>query len=164
MNAQQDKAGIQTSQKTLESLISKEISAGIPSNRIVLAGFSQGGAISLYAGVNTSHKLAGVIGLSTYMPLAHDLKASKPANADVNKDTPVFMGHGNADPVVQFPYGQASAEFLKKDLGWKDVTFKEYNGMGHNTCSSEEKDVLSFLKKVLPPMTSEGAAEGKAGL
>jgi predicted esterase len=125
LNQQQDERGILRSRATFTKLITDEIAAGIPSNRIVLGGFSQGGAMSIFTGVTTPHKLGGVFGLSCYLVLADKVKEfAKEAN-EVNKDTPFFMGHGDRDEVVKYKWGQHTAEFLRKELGHK-VEFKTY--------------------------------------
>ena len=103
-----------------------EIAEGIPSNRIILGGFSQGGAMSIFTGVTTPHKLAGVVGLSCYLVMGNKVaQLAKEEAKEVNKDTPFFMGHGDSDEVVQYTWGEKTAEFLRKELGHK-VEFKTY--------------------------------------
>ncbi len=104
-----------------------EIDSGIPSNRVVLGGFSQGGAISLLAGVTCPQKLGGIFGLSCYLLLQGRIREMVPAE-NPNKDTPIFMGHGDADPVVQYDWGVKTAEKLI-DWDWK-VDFKTYPYVG----------------------------------
>lgn len=109
----------------LTSLITEEVKAGIPSNRVILGGFSQGGAMSIFTGLTTPHKLGGVFGLSCYL-LLHDRIKDFVKEADhANKDTEFFMGHGDADQVVQYEWGKKTAEVLQKQLGHK-VEFKTY--------------------------------------
>lgn len=120
-----DEPGILRSRATFNKLISDEIEAGIPSNRIILGGFSQGGAMSLFTGVTTTHKLGGVFGLSCYLLLGDKIKEFVKEADGANKDTPFFMGHGDADEVVKYRWGQQSAEFLKNELGHK-VEFHTY--------------------------------------
>lgn len=97
----------------MNGLIQAEIDAGIPANRIVLGGFSQGGAIALLAGLTAKVKLAGVVGLSTWLPL--DAKfPSLVQESDFNHDTPIYMAHGTADVVVPTALGQMSYELLKR--------------------------------------------------
>ena len=109
----------------MTKLITDEIDAGVPSERIVLGGFSQGGAVSLFTGVTTPHKLAGIFGLSCYLVLADKIKSFAEEAKGINKDTPIFMGHGDADEVVKYRWGQQSADFLKKELGHR-VDFRTY--------------------------------------
>lgn len=113
------------SRATFTKFITDEIAAGIPSNRIILGGFSQGGAMSLFTGLTTPHRLGGVFGLSCYLVLGDKIKELAKEASDANKDTPFFMGHGDADQVVKFAWGQQTAETLKKDLGHK-VEFQMY--------------------------------------
>jgi predicted esterase len=123
LEAREDEPGIQRSQAYFHSLIKAEIEKGIPSDRIVLGGFSQGGAMALLSGVTSSEKLGGIFGLSSYLLLREKLRDMIPANSP-NKDVPIFMGHGDSDPVVQYKWGELSAEELT-NLGWK-VDFKTY--------------------------------------
>ena len=112
-----DEHGIMRSRTVLTKLITDEVEAGVPTDRIVLGGFSQGGAMSLFTGATTSYKLAGVFGLSCYLVLADKIKALAEEAKSANRDTPFFMGHGDADEVVKCKWGQQSAQMLKKELG-----------------------------------------------
>jgi predicted esterase len=104
-------------------LIASEISGGIPSNRIVIGGFSQGGAMALFSGVTCPTELGGIFGLSCYLLLHSKLKEFVPAGSP-NKDTPIFMGHGDSDPLVLPAWGKMTAEILNGS-GWK-VDLKMY--------------------------------------
>lgn len=119
----EDAEGIKVTRSYLNSLIQEEISAGIPSDRIVLGGFSQGGAMSIFSGLTSTVKLAGVVALSSWLLLHKAFREHVP-EGDINKSTPVLMCHGTADPVVQFPIGQESEKALK-EMGY-DITFKSY--------------------------------------
>lgn len=110
---------------TFTKLITDEVAAGIPSERIILGGFSQGGAMSIFTGITTPHKLAGVFGLSCYLVLGHKIADFVKEADQANKDTPFFMGHGTIDPVVRYEWGQQTAEVLTKQLGHK-VDFQSY--------------------------------------
>jgi len=144
-----DEAGILRSRTVFSKLIKDEIDAGIPSNRIVLGGFSQGGAMSIFTGTTTPYKLAGVFGLSCYLVLGDKIKDfAKEAN-EANKDTPFFMGHGDADEVVKYGWGQQTAEVLRKELGHK-VEFKTYPGLPHSAIPQEIDDLEEFVRKCLP--------------
>ncbi|EXJ80218.1 hypothetical protein A1O1_08360 [Capronia coronata CBS 617.96] len=148
-----DEPGILRSRTTLTKLITDEIAAGIPSDRIVLGGFSQGGAMSIFTGATTPHKLAGVFGLSCYLLLGDKIKDyAKEANG-ANKDTPFFMGHGDADQVVSYKWGVQTAEFLKNELGHK-VEFKTYKGLPHSADMQEIDDLEVFIKDCLKPTES----------
>jgi len=123
---QEDEQGIMRSRTVLQGLIDAEIEKGIPAERIVLGGFSQGGAMSLVAGLSYKRKLGGIFGLSCWLLLQGNSKymdlVKETSNA--NEKTKVFMGHGDADQVVQYKWGQKTAEILKKE-GW-DVDFRTY--------------------------------------
>lgn len=120
----EDEVGVTRSKGYLHGLIREEVAAGIPSERIVLGGFSQGGAMSLIAGLTSSQKLGGVFGLSCYLPLRNRFQSMVTVSGDVNSKTPIFMGHGDVDPVVQYQYGKLTAEVLK-GFGF-NVDFKTY--------------------------------------
>jgi predicted esterase len=120
-----DEAGIKESSKYIHDLIANEISAkGIPAERIVVGGFSQGGAMSLYSGLTAPKKLGGIVGLSCYLLLKDKIKDLAIEAGNANAKTKIFMGHGTADPVVIFKYGSMTAEVLK-GIGYS-VDFKEY--------------------------------------
>eukprot|EP00123_Amoebidium_parasiticum_P000384 comp10940_c0_seq1/m.5517 comp10940_c0_seq1/g.5517 ORF comp10940_c0_seq1/g.5517 comp10940_c0_seq1/m.5517 type:complete len:218 (-) comp10940_c0_seq1:208-861(-) len=144
-NDPEDAPGIKESAKKVQGIIEEEIKAGIPSNRIFLGGFSQGGAISLYAGLTFGQPLGGLTALSTWVPLRSEWPAIM---NEANKKTPIFMAHGNADQVVPYQWGKMSAEKLK-EFGL-DITFKTYPGMGHSACDEEIEDLQEFVTKILP--------------
>jgi phospholipase/carboxylesterase len=136
----EDEAGLRASQKLTEELIRAQ---GMPANRIVLAGFSQGGAIVLLSGLRYPERLAGVIALSTYLPLAGSLAAERSA---ANADVPIFMAHGRHDDLIPMPRAQASRERLEKlgyALEWHDYP------MPHSVCAPEIADISAFLARVL---------------
>jgi phospholipase/carboxylesterase len=139
----EDAAGIHASMRQLETLIARERERGIPARRIVLAGFSQGGAMALYTGVRYGERLAGILALSAYLPLATTLTADAVA---ANADVPIFMAHGREDTVVALPHALISRRYLK-DAGYA-VEWHEY-AMGHGLCSEEVADIKSWLARVL---------------
>ncbi len=139
----EDEAGLRHSQTLVEALIAREISRGIPAERIVLAGFSQGCAMALQTGLRYPAKLAGIIGLSGYLPLAQSAAAERHS---ANADTRIFLAHGTMDPVVPFERAQATLEALQK-MGY-DVRFKTYP-MPHSVCLKEIVDIAAFLRDVL---------------
>jgi predicted esterase len=110
--AGQDETGILRSQRYFHSLIASEVESGIPSERIVLGGFSQGGAMSIFSGVTSEKKLGGIFGLSCYL-LLHS-KLDEFAKNGANKQTPIFLAHGDRDPMVKPDWGIRTAEELKK--------------------------------------------------
>jgi phospholipase/carboxylesterase len=141
--AQQDVAGIRESIASLEELIAREAARGIPSERVLLAGFSQGGAIVLAGGVRHKERLAGIVALSTYLPL-DGLTATErnPANAGI----PIFMGHGSHDPVVPEMLGTLSRDALAK-LGYA-VDWHSYP-MAHQVSMPEILDLRAWIGKRL---------------
>jgi len=122
----EDEPGIQAARDNVHGMIQKEISAGIPANRIVLGGFSQGGALALYSALTYDQPLAGVVALSCWLPLHKQFPGAKVNSEDV----PIFQAHGDYDPVVPYKFGQLSASLLKSFM--KNVTFKTYNGTLRN--------------------------------
>ncbi|KAI1366645.1 phospholipase/Carboxylesterase [Xylaria arbuscula] len=147
IRARQDEPGLLKTRDYVNSLIQAEIDAGIPANRIVLGGFSQGGAMALLTGLTAKVKLAGVVGLSTWLPL--DAKfPSLVQESDFNHETPIYMAHGTADPVVPTALGQMSYEMLKKQNF--PVTMKLFPGMAHSACQQEFDEVEKFLHSNLP--------------
>jgi len=144
-NGPEDSAGIKKACQVIIGLIEQEIKAGIPSNRIMLGGFSQGGALALYTALNTDHKLGGVVGLSCWYPLHKTL--AKGGN-QINLDTPFLQAHGTSDPVVKLSFGKLTATLLKSLV--KSYEFETYENMGHSSCATEMHDVNVFMAKCLP--------------
>lgn len=143
INSPQDENGIRTSEKQIESLIAIEQERGIPPERIVLAGFSQGGAIALHTGLRYSQRLAGIMALSTYLPLRPSLAAEI---SFCNRDLPIFMAHGTFDNVIRLEVGQASRDLLKQydySLEWHEYP------MTHSVCIEELVDIRKFLCDIL---------------
>jgi phospholipase/carboxylesterase len=139
----EDEAGIQASQRTINALIQTEIDRGIASERIVLAGFSQGGAIALHTALRYPQRLGGVLALSTYLPLHAKLATeANPANAN----TPIFMAHGIFDDVISLEMSQISCDLLQRCQYL--VTWHEYK-MAHSVCAEEIADIERFLQQVL---------------
>ncbi|KAJ3942607.1 hypothetical protein N0V92_013762 [Colletotrichum tropicale] len=144
----EDAPGILASNEYFHSLVQAEVDAGIPADRIVLGGFSQGGAMAIFSGLTGTHKVAGIVGLSCWLLLSERFASLVPADKP-NQAMPIFMGHGDADPLVRPELGALSMEALKK-LGY-DVSRTLYPGMGHSACLEELDDVEAFLLKQLPP-------------
>ena len=143
--SQQDAAGIQASERAIVALLAHEVARGIPAERIVLAGFSQGCAMALHTGLRLPQRLAGIMALSGYLPLADRITAERhPANAQ----TPVFMAHGTQDPVVAIARGEASRDALAA-LG-QPVAWHSYP-MPHSLHPQEIFDISAFLAQVLGP-------------
>lgn len=142
--AAEDVAGFQDADTKIRELIAREVARGIPAGRIVLAGFSQGGAVSLYTAPRLAEKLAGVMALSCYLPRESVLDAERKT---ANDATPIFMAHGQQDGVVPMMLGVRSRDALLA-RGYK-VQWHEYP-MAHAVCAQEVADIRQFLFQVLP--------------
>jgi phospholipase/carboxylesterase len=142
-----DDKGVRSSQAAIGSLIEREAARGIASEHVVLAGFSQGGAIALQTGLRYRQRLAGIMALSTYLPLAESLP--REAAAD-NAKIPIFMAHGKQDPVVPYAMGSGSRELLAK-MGY-NVEWHDYP-MQHSVCLDEVRDISAWLRRTIcaPP-------------
>jgi phospholipase/carboxylesterase len=139
----EDEDGLRSSQKQVEALIAREIARGIPAERIILAGFSQGCAMTLQTGLRQPAKLAGLMCLSGYVPLA-DKISNERTHGSVS--TPIFMVHGRGDPVIPISRAIASRDLLNA-LGYQ-VEWHEYN-MQHSLCAEEVVHISAWLKRVL---------------
>ena len=141
--AVQDEAGIRASHAIVEGLIRRENERGIAANRIVLAGFSQGGAMALYSGTRYPEKLAGIMGLSCYMLLESRFAAERLA---ANQATSIFLGHGTQDPVVSPDLGEDTRRLLEQ-AGYS-VEWHAYP-MPHSVCPQEVLDIAAWLRRVV---------------
>jgi len=145
VNADEDEQGIKKAAVAVHGWLDDEIKSGVPSERIVLGGFSQGGGLALYSAFTYNRPLGGVIALSCWLPLHKQI----PGSHDANKNVPIFQGHGDSDPLVMLQVGQLTATMLK---GFdRNHSFKVYPGMGHSSCDEEIKDVKTFITQRLPP-------------
>ena len=139
----EDEPGIRESQQQVEALIAREVERGTPRSRIVLAGFSQGGAIALQTGLRQREPLAALLALSTYLPLAAVFDAER---ADGSRGVPIFMAHGRSDPVIPLARATTSRDQLKA-AGYS-VEWHEYE-MPHSVCEDEIREIAAFLGRVL---------------
>lgn len=139
----EDEAGLRKSQQQIEALIKREIDRGISAEKIILAGFSQGCAMTLQTGLRFSHKLAGLMCLSGYLPLQGSVSAEHHA---ANKATPIFMAHGRGDGVVTIDRAEKSRDFLL-ELGY-NIEWHEYL-MQHSVCEEEIDDIGNWLQRTL---------------
>ncbi len=139
----EDERGVRASQAEIEKFLAREKSRGVSAGRIVVAGFSQGGAIALQAGLRHAERLAGIMVLSTYVPLADLLPAEMSA---MNRGLPVFMAHGSDDPIIPVARAIESRTLLEK-LGYP-VQWQEYR-MPHSVCAEEIADISAWLRQVL---------------
>ncbi len=145
LDKREDEAGLRESFAQVHALLDREIARGVPAQRIVLAGFSQGCAITLGAGLRFNQRLAGLAGLSGYMPLADTTAVER---QDANALTPVFMGHGQRDAVVTMARGSAGRDLLKS-MG-QPVQWHDYP-MEHSVCMEEVQALNRWLLDVLAP-------------
>jgi len=155
--AEEDEKGMLESSRQLNELITAEIDGGLDANRIVLGGFSQGGAMSLLTGLTSERKLAGLAVLSGFLPLRHKFKAML---SDHARSTPIFWGHGSVDPLVSYEMCEKSVAFLSKECRVKELgetdkavvglRCKIYQGMEHSSCPEEMDDLRSWLKSIIP--------------
>ena len=139
---EEDEKGIRDSADKIIELIEHEQQLGMPSNKIILAGFSQGGAMALHVGLRYPKKLAGIIALSTYLPLRNFLLTEM---SKVNCGTSIMMAHGTQDPLIPINFAIASKDFLIKhgcQIEWHDYA------MVHSVCAQEINDVSKWLQKI----------------
>lgn len=144
IDSKQDETGILRSQSLLQDLINQQVSQGIPSQRIVLAGFSQGGSIILQTGLRFNQPLAGLMALSSYLPLADTLDVEK---SQQNSAVPIFMAHGDSDPVVRPELAYRSRSQLER-CGYA-LEWHEYTAMQHSVSAQEIADISRWLQQLL---------------
>ncbi len=143
LGQREDEAGLRESFAAVQTLIAREVERGVPSRRIVLAGFSQGCAITLGAGLRCPQRLAGLVGMSGYLPLAATTAAER---SDANRDTPVFLGHGVRDGVVPLARGTAARDAIAafgNPVEWHDYP------MEHSVCAEEIGHLQAWLRERL---------------
>jgi phospholipase/carboxylesterase len=139
----EDEIGLRASQTLVEDLVAREVTRGVSPSRIVLAGFSQGCAMALLTGLRHRERLAGIVGLSGYLPLAGKTAAER---SEANQGTPIFLAHGRFDPMIALPRAVATRDALRA-LGYS-VQWHEYP-MEHSVCLPEIADLQQFLLQVL---------------
>jgi len=142
-NSREDAVGIQDSAKLIDELIQREIESGIPAEKILLAGFSQGGALALYCGLRHPKKLAGIMALSAYLPQSKMLVQEA---SEANKRIPIFMAHGTQDNVVDVKLAEYSHERLQ-GLSYQ-VDF-HYYPMAHSVCFEEIQTLADWVAKII---------------
>jgi len=145
--------GLEESRAIISSLLDNEIKAGIPSHRIVLGGFSQGAGLSVFTGYQYPQQLAGIVGLSGYLPYQGDF--SKVLNK-ANVKTPALLCHGDSDTVVDYKWGAKCAKTLQEH--GVPATFTTYPDMSHGACEEEIEEVLGFLQRTIPAVVPRGPA------
>ncbi|KUI69323.1 Acyl-protein thioesterase 1 [Cytospora mali] len=166
MRQNEDAEGIKASAEYLSSLIQSEMDAGIPADRIVLGGFSQGAAMSIYTGLTSKVKLAGIVSLSGWLLLSKTFREVLAAGPKLNDNTPILMCQGDSDPLVRPELSMLSYQMLNT-LGL-NVTRKVYEGLAHSASLEELDDVEVYLKERLPPLGDKAGAkttdDGKSDL
>jgi len=145
-DCEEDGPGIKKSVEYVHKLIAEEEKAGIPSDKIVVGGFSQGGAVSLYSGLTYKNKLAGIIGLSCYLPLRDDVTKEK-LEGTPNFAIKTLMCHGDSDQVVSCQFGEMTKEWISRFNS--NITLKKYPNLPHSSCPQEMRDVKNFLEDIL---------------
>jgi lysophospholipase II len=146
-NDKEDQDGFEQSKTRILKLIKEETDKNIPISRIAIGGFSQGGALALYTALTSSLNLAGVVALSTWLPLRDHVKVALTQEA---KKLKILQVHGDADQVVAFQWGKESTELLSKLLA-SPPHFISISGMGHHADEKEIADVRKFLRDIFPP-------------
>jgi phospholipase/carboxylesterase len=137
-----DEEGVRASAGIARGLVDEQVARGIAGERIVLAGFSQGGAIALYAGLRFPFRVAGILALSAYLPAA---KSLAPEAHAANRDVPIFLGHGSQDPVVALVLSERSRAAMA-DLGY--IVEVHTYPMPHSVCAEEIRDIANWLQRV----------------
>jgi len=144
-DGKEDEKGIKAAGETVMKMIAdEETKSGIPSSRILLGGFSQGGGLSVHSGLRYDKPLAGILGLSCWLPIHKEYPG---AMSSANKEIPLLHCHGTQDVIVPYPWGRRSSELIKSFTPKAD--FKIYEGMGHSSCHQELQDAKNFIKKCL---------------
>ena len=141
---QPDEAGIRRSVKLVDEMVAEQMASGIAANRIVLAGFSQGGAIVLETGLRQTNKLAGIMALSTYLPLSEKLASEK---TDINQGIDIFLAHGAMDQVIPVDLAYATRGLLEKS-GYTPQ-WQEYQAMPHSVSLEEIGHISQWLQRIL---------------
>lgn len=146
-DARQDEEGFFKSCEVMKTLIKKEIEKGIPPEKVILGGFSQGAAVSLATASLLDFKIGGVVALSGFCPVRDALR-QKFNKASPNFKTPIFQGHGTADPVINYEFGKLTSEYYK-ELGFENLTFHLYSGVAHSASEEELVDLMKFINEIV---------------
>jgi lysophospholipase-2 len=145
--ARQDEEGIQKAASEIHELLDAECAEGLSPERVVIGGFSQGGSLAIFSALTYPKKLAGIVGMSTYVSINHILEKKM---TDANKKIPFLQCHGDSDPVVAYQWGQLSSQFITT-FNSDNYQFKTYAGLGHSSCPQEMADVKQWLQSLLQP-------------
>ncbi|KAI5851330.1 Phospholipase/carboxylesterase/thioesterase [Morchella snyderi] len=142
--AREDESGMLSSAEKVHGIIQEQIDKGIASERIILGGFSQGGAVALLSGLTCKHKLGGIVALSTWLPLSKKIKSM---TQDANKETPILQAHGEQDTVVRFEWGQATKKTLEELH--QPVEWHSYPDLDHSADPQEIMDMERWMLKII---------------
>ncbi|TKS88869.1 Acyl-protein thioesterase 2 [Collichthys lucidus] len=142
----EDESGIKKAADNIKAIIDYEAKNGIPPHRIMLGGFSQGGALSLYTALTCQHQLAGVVALSCWLPLHKHF----PSASSGHKNIPILQCHGENDSMIPVEFGALTAKKLKSIVNPQMITFSTYPGLSHSSSHQEMQDVKEFIEKYLP--------------
>ncbi|CAE6455861.1 unnamed protein product [Rhizoctonia solani] len=145
---QEDEEGILKSSALIKELVEAENANGIPNERIVIGGFSQGAALSLVHGLTSEKKYAGLAILSGWFPMRNRLQSLMAPNA---ASTNIFWGHGTSDGVVPYKFGQMSVHHMQNNLNFANIQFNSYRGMAHSADQQEIADLGAWLRNIIPP-------------
>ena len=143
LEQREDETGIRRSQQYIDALIQRENARGVATENIIIAGFSQGGAIALHTGLRYPQRLAGILALSTYLPLVETVRQEA---SEINQDLPIFMAHGSHDPIVPLRLGEDSRHYLEQ-FGYQPEWQTYF--MEHSVCPDEISDISQWLFKLL---------------
>ncbi|XP_029556909.1 acyl-protein thioesterase 1-like isoform X1 [Salmo trutta] len=149
-DAEEDEAGIKQASEKIKTLINQEVKNGITSHRIVLGGFSQGGALSLYTALTAQQKLGGAVALSCWLPPQHTFPQASANSA--NKEMHVLQCHGEADPLVPIMFRCLTMEKLKTLCNPSNITFNTVKGILNSCVQQEIMDIKKLIEKQLPPI------------
>lgn len=142
----EDEAGIKKAAESINAIIEHEAKNGIPPHRIILGGFSQGGALSLYTALTSEHQVAGVVALSCWLPLH---RTFPPGSCGI-KNIPILQCHGECDPMVPKEFGALTSRLIQTVVNPDLVAFKSFCNLSHSSCPQEMEDVKQFIVKYLP--------------
>ncbi|KAK6351666.1 hypothetical protein TWF718_004820 [Orbilia javanica] len=160
LTAKEDENGLRSSVRILQGIITEQVERGIPSKRIILGGFSQGGVMSLLTGLTSEMSLGGIVALSSYLPMRDQVPSMI---TDANRKTPIFMGHGKDDPVVKHAWGTMSRDLLLKQKC--DVAWHEYDRLAHSVDPEEINALEKWIASRLAPEPERaGAGSSKSEL
>lgn len=143
-----DNEGYTKALDVVDTFIEEQIELGLKPENIIVGGFSQGGGLAVGTLVKSSKKLAGIVTLSPYAPFQELFR--KWNTGTVNRDTPIFHGHGRSDPMIAIAFSDLHHKFFTTELDYPDYTYKTYPGIGHSTSNDELEDVLEFIRKTVP--------------